>query len=87
MTRRDGLPANRWHPLTERTDAAIAPVICAVHTQAVTGGYNGYIDPFTDRWVFTAAYLWNQTSCCDNGCRHCPFASGTRYDSNGTIDA
>ena len=36
-------------------------------------GEDGYLDPATGAFVFTAAYLAREYRCCDNGCRHCPY--------------
>lgn len=79
------LPDAKRHPLTKRLDVGLAPAICPVHDQAVSNGDDGYIDPFTGRWVFTAAYLWQRANCCDSGCRHCPYALGARYRADGTL--
>jgi hypothetical protein len=45
----------------------------AAHDDAVAGGEDGYIDPRTGHWVFTAAYLAARGECCGSGCRHCPY--------------
>jgi hypothetical protein len=29
------------------------------------------------RFVLTAAYLLRRGTCCDNGCRHCPYRAAT----------
>ncbi len=47
--------------------------ILAAHRDALEKGLEGYIDPVTGYWVFTAAFLWNRGYCCDSGCRHCPY--------------
>jgi hypothetical protein len=47
--------------------------ILAAHTAAVAAGDDTYIDPETGYAVFTAAYLAERGTCCDNGCRHCPY--------------
>jgi hypothetical protein len=47
--------------------------ILAAHAEAVAAGRDGYLDPGTGYFVFTAAHLANTGSCCDSGCRHCPF--------------
>ena len=36
------------------------------------------LDPATGLWVFTAAYLWDRGTCCDSGCRHCPYLHQAR---------
>jgi hypothetical protein len=34
-------------------------------------GVDYYVE--NGRWVFTAAYHLRRGSCCDSGCRHCPY--------------
>jgi hypothetical protein len=36
-------------------------------------GEDGYADPETGLFVFAAAYLAARGTCCDSGCRHCPY--------------
>jgi hypothetical protein len=36
-------------------------------------GDPGYADPETSLFVLTAAYLRERGSCCESGCRHCPY--------------
>jgi len=36
-------------------------------------GEPGYLDPDTGLFVFTAATLAERGTCCDTGCRHCPY--------------
>lgn len=45
----------------------------AAHEAALAAGADGYPDPRTGYWVFTAAYLASRGTCCDSGCRHCPY--------------
>jgi hypothetical protein len=45
----------------------------AAHDQAVREGEDGYVDPESGLFVFTAAYLAARGTCCDSGCRHCPY--------------
>jgi len=47
--------------------------ILAAHAEAVAAGRDGYTDPVTGYFVFTAAYLASTGQCCESGCRHCPF--------------
>lgn len=47
--------------------------ILACHAAACAAGADGYIDPVSGRWVFSATYLWRRGTCCDSGCRHCPY--------------
>jgi hypothetical protein len=47
----------------------------AAHDHALRDGADGYVDPSTGLFVFTSAYLGNRGTCCDSGCRHCPYDS------------
>jgi hypothetical protein len=53
------------HPSYER--------IVARHRAAVDDGAETYVDPATGYRVFTAARLAARGTCCDTGCRHCPY--------------
>ena len=46
--------------------------ILAAHNEALAADEDGYFDPATGLWVFTAEYLASR-ECCDNKCRHCPY--------------
>jgi Family of unknown function (DUF5522) len=45
------------------------------HDRAQRAGDDGYLDPETGLFVFTAAYLAARGTCCDSDCRHCPYRS------------
>jgi hypothetical protein len=45
----------------------------AAHAEAVARGDAGYLDPTTGLFTMTAAYLLERGTCCDQGCRHCPY--------------
>jgi hypothetical protein len=47
--------------------------ILACHEAAMAAGRPTYRDPATGFEVFTARYLWERGTCCDSGCRHCPY--------------
>ena len=47
--------------------------IMSRHSKAVSEGQPCYLDLVTGLMVFTAAFLAERGSCCDSGCRHCPF--------------
>jgi Family of unknown function (DUF5522) len=49
--------------------------IARAHAAAIAAGEAGYLDPETGYFVFTAATLAANGSCCDRGCRHCPWRS------------
>jgi hypothetical protein len=69
------LPAALAVPDPARLDPARPDygVILAAHGRALEAGEDGYLDPATGYWCFTAAYLWDRGTCCDSGCRHCPY--------------
>ena len=46
------------------------------HDRAQRAGEDGYLDPDSGLFVFTAAYLAARGTCCDSGCRHCPYRVG-----------
>jgi Family of unknown function (DUF5522) len=48
--------------------------IMDAHHRALQTGEDGYIDPTSGLFVLTARALWSRGSCCDQGCRHCPYA-------------
>jgi hypothetical protein len=48
----------------------------AAHDAAVAAGADGYQDPATGWWVFTAVALAANGTCCERGCRHCPWVGG-----------
>ena len=66
-------------PLTEPHPSRLPPerpdraAILAAHAAALEAGEPGYRDPSTGLFVFTAGYLADRGSCCDTGCRHCPY--------------
>lgn len=74
------LPREARLPLTDRLSPRHASYarILAAHEQALRNGTPGYVDPASGFFVFTAAELWARGTCCDSGCRHCPYASGPR---------
>jgi hypothetical protein len=59
---------DRLPPDTPRRDELLA-----AHEQALAAGTPGYLDPVTGLFVLTAAYLADRGTCCDRGCRHCPY--------------
>jgi Family of unknown function (DUF5522) len=61
------------HPSRLRANAPGRAEILAAHDAALAADEPGYLDPITGLFVFTAAYLAARGTCCDSGCRHCPF--------------
>ncbi len=68
-------------PLTEPHPARLArsrtdfATVVERHARAMDAGEDGYLDPATGLFVFTAAYLAERGTCCDTGCRHCPYVT------------
>jgi hypothetical protein len=66
-------------PLTEPHRSRLAPdhprrdEILAAHQAAMCAGDPGYADPDTGLYVLTAAFLRGRSTCCESGCRHCPY--------------
>lgn len=75
--RRSGapLPAALVDPHPDRlpADAPGRGVVVAAHAAAVADDADGYVDPLTGMFAFTAAYHWAKGACCELGCRHCPW--------------
>jgi hypothetical protein len=55
----------------EREDLPSA--VREAHAAATAAGDDGYIDPLTGLFVFTAAHHLARGTCCESGCRHCPY--------------
>jgi len=47
--------------------------ILEAHRLACVEGRAGYVDPQQGLFVFTALHHLGRGSCCDSGCRHCPY--------------
>ncbi len=59
---------DRFDPARSDYDACLE-----AHRAAVAAGSAGYLDPTTRLFVITAATHLDRGSCCDRGCRHCPW--------------
>lgn len=72
---RGEFPADRRKPHPSRLpeDHPRYEEILAAHEDAMEQGLPMYLDPYTGFWVQTALSIWQTRSCCDLGCRHCPF--------------
>lgn len=66
-------PLSEPHPDRLPPGVAGRDAILAAHRRALESGEPAYTDPVTGYSVFTAAWLWARGSCCESGCRHCPF--------------
>jgi hypothetical protein len=77
---RRAAPAPR--PLTEPHASRLAAThprraeILAAHAAALADGHAGYCDPESGLFVLTAGFLADRGSCCERGCRHCPYVDG-----------
>ncbi len=49
--------------------------ILRAHAEALRNGADTYVDPLSGYTVLTAGYLARRGSCCESGCRHCPYIS------------
>ena len=74
--RSDRLPGPLAVPDPGRLDPARPDyrAVLAAHGRALAAGEDA--TPTRHRlWSFTAAYLWERGTCCDSGCRHCPYVN------------
>jgi hypothetical protein len=66
-------------PLVEPHPDRLSPAdpdyaeIVQVHAAALRAGADTYVDPRSGFTVLTAGYLARRGTCCDSGCRHCPY--------------
>lgn len=63
------------HPSRLPADAPGRDAVLAAHRAAMADGEAGYLDPLTGLFVFTAAHHVDRGTCCENGCRHCPYVT------------
>ena len=66
-------PLSEPHPTRLRIDHPRRAEILVAHAEAMLAGEDRYVDPATGLFVFTAAYLAAVGTCCESGCRHCPY--------------
>lgn len=70
------LPPVRLVPHPDRFGPGDGPGFVAAmeaHHEAMMRSQAGYFDPATGLFVQTARTLWDRGSCCEQGCRHCPY--------------
>jgi hypothetical protein len=72
-TPRAGRPLDEPHPSRLGPDDPGRREILAAHRAAMAASAPGYLDPRTGLYVLTAAFLAERGTCCDRGCRHCPY--------------
>jgi hypothetical protein len=61
------------HPSRLAVDHPRRAEILAAHAAALASGEPGYLDPATGLFVQTARTLLERGTCCEQGCRHCPY--------------
>jgi hypothetical protein len=66
-------PLTEPHPDRLSPDDPAYPQIIRSHSDALDAGADTYVDPRTGYTVLTAAYLARRGTCCESGCRHCPY--------------
>lgn len=54
-------------------DTPNGTAILAAHAAALERGESGYVDPDSGLFVLTAKFLADRGTCCERGCRHCPY--------------
>lgn len=52
---------------------ALAPDVEEAHFAACARGDDGYVEPASALFVFTALSHLRRGACCGKACRHCPF--------------
>ncbi|HWE56334.1 MAG TPA: DUF5522 domain-containing protein [Acidimicrobiales bacterium] len=69
------LPPARLVPHPERLPPGRPDYVAVMeaHHRALLAGDAGYVDPATGLFALTARTLWDKGSCCQSGCRHCPW--------------
>jgi hypothetical protein len=66
---------NDPHPSRLRPDHPLRSAILAAHQAALDAGADSYVDPASGYTVLTSAFLRERGTCCDSGCRHCPYVT------------
>jgi hypothetical protein len=69
-------PLEEPHPSRLAADHPRRAEILAAHVTAIREGHPGYLDPVTGLYVQTAAEHARRGTCCESGCRHCPYFDG-----------
>jgi len=61
------------HPTRLPLDHPARAEILDAHRAALARGDSGYADPVTGLFVLTATAHLERGTCCEQGCRHCPY--------------
>jgi Family of unknown function (DUF5522) len=67
------MPVPRPHPSRLDPSREDYEAIIEVHERAVEEGRSSYQDPGTGLVVLTVMTHLNRGTCCESGCRHCPY--------------
>ncbi len=68
-------PLTQPHPDRLPPDHPAYGAIVRAHGAALSEDADSYVDPVSGLVVLTAGYLAHRGTCCDSGCRHCPYLS------------
>jgi len=61
------------HPSRLNPEHPHFEAIVTAHGAALKAGLSMYRDPVTGYWVFTSQAHLKRGTCCNSGCRHCPY--------------
>jgi hypothetical protein len=70
------MPVLRPHPSRLDPTREDYDAILEAHERAVVAGRSSYLDPTTGLVVLTVATHLARGTCCESGCRHCPYIEG-----------
>ena len=65
------------HPSRLSASRGDFDLIVAAHGAAVAAGLRTYLDPATGLVVQTRQAHLERGTCCNSGCRHCPWVEST----------
>ncbi len=68
-------PVARPHPSRCDPGRLDYDLIIAAHERSVALGEPSYRDPATGLLVLSVATHLTRGTCCDSGCRHCPYVT------------
>ncbi|HEX4434353.1 MAG TPA: DUF5522 domain-containing protein [Acidimicrobiales bacterium] len=68
-------PLTEPHPDRLSPDDPAFAEIIRLHAEALAAGADTYVDPRSGYTVLTAGYLARRGTCCESGCRHCPYVT------------
>jgi hypothetical protein len=67
------MPVPRPHPSRLDPSREDYEAIIEAHERAIEEGRSSYQDPGTGLVVLTFMTHLNRGTCCESGCRHCPY--------------